>query len=359
MTTDEKKMYFVTNIEADKNEDGECSTYEYEINADAHFVGLLSYGPYDFYVWELLVNKRAGEERKLCLRIRERITSKDPETLQTAREPSYYHIGGIAEELVSLASLFVRRRLKLGPLVRRDDTPFYYSKKQYLIDKPLVTGHSNLADLSDWLKLVEGLDRNYHQRFILSVRLYHQALLLIEEQPDMAYLNLVSAIEVLCRDTDIEVSLADIDQKIAKLVSQVEDEDLRNKIEQAIMKREAFIQRKFVTFILKHIEDDFWTEGERPVHGKIKPEQLPVLLKRIYDQRSRSLHNGELFPPQVFLAPLEGSEIDPSLRMSVGGRKWEQKDYIPNPHFFERVVNHVLKTFIKNNQAKGENVGKS
>jgi len=169
------------------------------------------------------------------------------------------------------------------------------------IDRPIVDGQSNLGEIPSFLKLVEGLDSKYHQKFILSVRLYHRALLLIEEQPDLAYLNLVSAIETLCQDHPIEkVTLIDLDSDLSQLIEAIEDRELRSKIERSILKRERFIGRRFIAFILDHIENDFWIKDKRPEHGQIKPEQLPELLKEfiIKDQEHYIWEN--LFPPRFF-----------------------------------------------------------
>ena len=175
--------------------------------------------------------------------------------------------------------------------------------------------------------------------------------MMIEEQPDMAYLNLVSAIETLCQKHDIgEVTLSDFDPKLAELVDRVENEDLRSRIGQTILGRQQFIGRRFAAFILDYMEEGFWTEAKRPKVGKIKPEELADLLKRIYDQRSRTLHTGEPFPVSIFYPPILGAEIDFSLGVSNGERKWKPKEFVPHPHFFERLVNHVLKTFLRRNQ---------
>jgi hypothetical protein len=191
--TDDKRMYFIRNIEALKSEGVESHITEYEVIADTHIVGDFTYGPYYFTIWEFST-KHEGEERKLRLRIRERAFSNDYQPWKSAERSGFYHGGGTADELVALASLFLRRRFQLGSIVRMDDSPRLLSIKQGWIDRPLVAGQSNLEELPEWLKLVEGLDSSYHQRFILAVRLYHRALLMIEEQPDMAYLNLISAI---------------------------------------------------------------------------------------------------------------------------------------------------------------------
>jgi len=137
---------------------------------------------------------------------------------------------------------------------------------------------------------------------------------------------------------------------------------------------ERFFRRKFYTFIDKYIESDqdFWAYERRPEGpGRIDETNLIPLLKKIYDQRSKTLHTGEPFPFYIFdrttLPGLENypeelwlakpiiphhQEMDeiPIGTMMYGGRTWESKDFIPYPHFFERLVNHVLKNYLKANQ---------
>ncbi|MCD4785155.1 MAG: hypothetical protein K8T10_15170 [Candidatus Eremiobacteraeota bacterium] len=346
----DKRMHFIRNMEALKKV--ESDFIEYEITSDADIAGEFAYGPYRLMLWDFS-EKKDGEERKLCLRIEKKIPGRDEDPWKTAEKAAYYHGGGIEGELIAFASLFLRRRFKIGPQVRWNDKPFIKLGYKNQIDGQLVEGKSNLTDLTQWFKLVENLDGRFHQRYILAVRLYHKAIQMIEEEPDLAYLNLVSAIEVLCQKTDIEpISLFEVNPKLAKVLEKVEDLDLRREIEEAALKRQGFIRRRFVAFILKHVEDSFWKEEKRPepCYGRIEPEKLEELLKRIYDQRSKTLHNGEPFPPSIFDAPVMGAEIHFSLGMSKGEKKWEPKDYIPNLIFFERLVNHVLKNFLEKNQ---------
>lgn len=355
--TDDKRMYFVRNIKALRNEDTKRIVKEYEVVTDADIVGEFNYGPYYFTIWEIS-DKKEGEARKLCLRITE---PKEGTTKESPKREGFYHGGGIADELVALSSLFLRKRLQLGPIVRIDDNPRLLSFKHDRIDKPLITGQGDLKELPQYLGLVEGLDTKFHQKFILAVRLYHRAVLLIEEEPDLAYLNLVSAIETLCRDYPIEnIKLSDLDNELANLVGSINDHKLRANIEKAILKREKLINRRFVKFIEDHTEQDFWRSEEENKKGIINKNNFTEILKKIYSQRSRTLHEGEPFPPHIFEPPFEifwetpmtEADIDPSESSSAGERKWEQKDFIPNPHFFEKLVNHALKTFLKRNQLK-------
>jgi hypothetical protein len=345
---EKRKLYFLRNIE-ELSDSVNSEVIEHEVIADASVIGKFDYGPYTLSIWEF-GNHNEGEERKLCLKIHYSVERK--ESWRTAEPYGFSHGGGLADELIYLSSLFLRRRLKLGPITRIDDRPVYLPGIKDWIDKTLVTGGSNLGDLIEWFRLIENLNIKYYLKFILSAKLYHSALLLVEKDPDLAYLNLVSSIEVLCDDTDIgTITLDDLnDEKLKQLLDSIKNIELRKNIEKQIISREHFIKRKFIKFILNYIDASFWESSKRPEHGRIREEDLEDLLKRIYDQRSATLHNGEPFPPSIYRPPMLGAEIDFSLGVYDGGRIWKQEEFIPNFHFFEKLINHVLKNFLKENQ---------
>lgn len=321
----------------------EC--YEYEVITDSHIEGALIYGPYSIFVWDHDIFSE-GEERTLCLRIKS--NAKESFELPDVSKNGYYHGGYIEDEIIALSSLFLRRRLKLGSITRRNDLPYRESNKSGIAYKCLQKGEGNLLSLIEWFELIKKLNESLHLKYILAVRLYHRAILLIDEEPDLAYLNLVSAIEVLCRDTIIEKIplLSDIDQNLATIVDKV-SEPLRSELVEAIIHREKFITKKFVQFILSHIEDCFW-EGERPRMGRVEPDSLKGYLTKIYNQRSSTLHEGKSFPPSIMSPPFYECEID-LFRTSIGERCWDEHDSIPQPDFFEKLVNHVLKVYLKRN----------
>src|SRR3990167_5006504 len=113
----EHQMFWIQNKANLTDESVKSCTTEYEIIADAHIVGAITYGPYYFTIWEI-GHKTEGELRRLCLRIQEKSFDENEKPCETASKSGFYHGGGIAGELVALASLFLRRRLKLGHIVR-------------------------------------------------------------------------------------------------------------------------------------------------------------------------------------------------------------------------------------------------
>lgn len=350
-----QKMFLIQNLDDLSEVSAKFNTSEYEILTDAFVVGKLSFGPYDLSIWEFGV-KREGENRKLCLRIKEKILENN-EWADTATKDGYYHGGGIAEEIVALSSLALHGRFILGPVVRYNDTPQMFSWRYGYIDESLIKGEKEISAPSQFFELVKGLKVEYHLKFILAVRLYHQALLIIEDQPDIAYLNLVSSIETLSQDYLFQGEApSKIDENLANLIKTIENESLRNEIEvslkeiHVILKRDGRIGKRFVSFIIEYTDNSFWTRDDRPENGKIDPSQFENILKRIYDQRSKYLHTGELFQKSIYFSPVANAEMDGAIRMMSKGKSWEQKGFIPYPHFFEKLVNHVLLNFLKQNQ---------
>jgi len=340
------------NIENLKAPDVERHTVEYQVLSDAEIIGGIDYGPYLLRPWEFNEKKGPGDERWLLLRVTEKAFSADENPWQHATPKGDYHGGGIPSELTALGSLFLRRRVRLGAMVRLDDSPLYVSGFPGHVDEGLVAGRSNFGDLNEWFELVKQLKSDLQLPFILAAKFYQQAIDLIEEKPDLAYLSLVSAIEVLSQDFAVPLpTLAEINERLARMVGRIGEDDLRNEITEQIIEREFLTSRRFVAFIVAHTGDEFWRAEGRPEQGRgrVEPAQLPELMRRIYNQRSRTLHRGEPFPPNIFHPPGIASEMPLGLGMVIGERRWDPEDFIPHTSFFERLVNHVLKNFLRRN----------
>jgi hypothetical protein len=110
-------------------------------------------------------------------------------------------------------------------------------------------------------------------------------------------------------------SVHELDGKLAKLLAKIPDAALRLAIEQRILARERSSKRRFVKFLLNHVDDRFWAAPSRPPTGllRIEPEALEGHLARVYDQRSRTLHLGQGSRDTL-------DEEDPGFRQPPGSR---------------------------------------
>ena len=350
--------------------------YEYAVVADADIVGELDDGPVWLAVWQMGAHA-PGQERWLCLRIRYPEPTEEererrlramprPDTMsKKAREQAFYHGGGPAEEVVAFASLFLRRRLKLGPEVRISGRPVMLDRHWNQPEGRLSRGQTNLSDLSSGMDLVKNLETEFHLPFVLAARLYQQALQQEETAPDLAYLSLVSAIEAISNRQDIgALSLADHDEVLAELTEQIKDSSLRTWIADRLLEtlHQDRIRLRFVKFIVSHVESEFWDESGRSAAAvdatekssyrqwlQVKPEQLEELMTRVYRQRSKTLHEGRPFPPWIN-SSYDIEEMPGGLGMSSGDGAWDASDYFPHLSFMERLTRHVLVSFLKRNQ---------
>lgn len=362
---------------SEDGDDRQFEDHEYAVIADADIIGEFSTAPFDLKIWQM-GTLAPGQERWLCLRIRHPLmteeenqqwleSSLDPHQMSKAqRLRAFYHGGGAAEEVVALASLFLRRRLRLGPQVRLDDNPVMFERHfGARTDRRIIEGQSNLAALLPWMELVHNLHSELHLPFVLAVRLYQQALSQFQSAPDLAYLSLVSAVEALANRQKIsQPIIADYDQKLATLIDQIEDRELRAQIGERILERlnEGKIALRFVQFIVDHVEASFWEEQSRPSEameetdpqklrnwGLVTSQELGTLMKRVYDQRSKTLHEGRPFPMWALIGSRD-EEMPRSLGISGGGGFWAEADFIPYLSFMERLVHHVLLVFLQRNQ---------
>lgn len=320
---------------------------EYEIYIDAPVRGRFEYGPYTFSVWEIGPDI-PGKEKRLCLKITVRVPKELLGDEHSQLDVKFVFGEKISIQLIALASLFLRRRFKYGGIVRMGNNPIMLTGfRDGLIDKDLLDGESRLNDLSEYFDQVKCLDEVLQGDFLQAAMLYSQAIQDIETQPTLAWLTLVSSIEVLSQNFDVgDVDLSEIDKGLARAVRKIEDQSLREEISNRIIKRMTSIRRRFVKFVLAYLDESFWEYAKRPNKEqwgemfRIDPGSLEAYLGNIYKQRSRALHDGEPFPiMSVTGPPIEYAEIpsgaDPN------------QESLPHLQFFERLVRHVLINYLK------------
>lgn len=339
-------MYWLENMRLLSQENGEDSSAEFLVTVDAQFVGEVEYGPYWLRLWTF-GDVPAGENRYLCLGINERIKPLATDPGQLSKK-GFYHYGGVPGELVALASLFLRRRMRLGPLVRMEDRPVVGKPKKTMINEQLAMGRANLTDLAPWLKLTAALAPEYQLPFILSAKRYSRALQFIETEPDIAYMELVCAVETLAQadiEGDISIGLEDLNPKVAEVIRKIADPKLQKELCNT-MRELVGAKKKFRMFVERYTAEEFWAES-KPGRGRVTCTELKKSIDLIHGQRSNTSHTGQDFPPTVYLPPFLGEETPQALMMTSAQRRWKPKDYVPHVSFFERLAQHLITNFLR------------
>jgi hypothetical protein len=339
----EKRLQFLRNIEAaetDPKRSGKA--YEFEVLADVPAHGLMQVGPIAIRPWDL-AGSVVGDRHSLIFAM---LNLLGPEVGNQGRGPP--------EEVCAFASVVLRRRISLGPLLRLDDRPMRIPSINAKQSPQLLAGKIDLGDLRSAIERIRSMPDDLHEPFLLACRFYQEALDLLDGKPDVAYLLLVSVIEIFVARLKLRQTEADLSPHITAALARLEPAE-RVTIVQRLLEVDRGIQKNFVRFVLSHVRQSFWEASPHklsPAEGRIEQTELEHLLNRIYDQRSRMVHAGEPLPPNIENPPESFAEIDRSMEVTALGRKWRQSEFLPYVRFFERLVQHVLMTFLER-QAEG------
>lgn len=207
------------------------------------------------------------------------------------------------------------------------------------IDQPDQFDLSNLRRLST----LQDIAPSTSIALVRVARLYQEALWISESAPEIAWLLLVSAVEVAAEhwnssnQTPTERLRASQPQ-VARLIAGSGGETLLAEIAE-ILSPSLGSTNKFRDFIMKFSDQNLWNET---------PAEFKNKLNKIYDYRSKALHGGIPFPAPMCQPPHYFSEerqyFDKPVGLASGskGGVWLAKDLPLNLHGFHRIVRSSL-----------------
>ncbi len=176
-------------------------------------------------------------------------------------------------------------------------------------------------------------------------KFYLQALELVENDPEIAFVNLVTAGEVLSNGlkfNDWEL----FDDELRSVL-----ETIKEKAGQenycAIKRRMHQVRRKFCLTLSRLLNDNFFTGSESKIpFYDLKMEDIESRLKAAYDLRSRYLHTGARF--SVWVQPNCNTFADVQIGQPLVKPADWQKILAKTPTFIglERIVRYSLLRFI-------------
>ena len=256
----------------------------------------------------------------------------------------------VAKELAGIMVVFLRRRIWAGKVTREKDRPARdFSYFQHKIDPKLVEA-SNITNCEQWIIKVLSLPSEDYSTIMAAVGLYHAAVMIIEQYPQVAYINLVSSIEVLAGHFygKRKPNIGDCIQSGFKELLErfVDTEEGRAQFIEWQYTREK-MQGKFIGFVEDTVPTSFW-DASNFVNDfdqlySVDKAQLNSVLKLIYDRRSKLLHQGLAFPRHA----LSGGNEWASKGIIDCGDDYQAGEAIPAVRWFERLVNSCIKNYIE------------
>ena len=343
---------------------------EYQFYSDAHITGQFTngVGPYSFLNAVPFPSSPGVVNAPIILRAEIHLPQALPDMSKT--DESRYHGGWFIDELAALTSVALGVRIRAGGESRRFEpgqdpyghpSDFRYrpkpgvhvqSNRQSLILPSVVDTHS-MSQL-EIMKSVPRIKPARYVNLIRACRSYQDALWIAESEPNLAWLMFVSALEtaandVYTADASPGERLRQSKSDLAELLKEHGGDELVDQVAKLIADTLGATQ-KFIKFTLRFKPNE---PDQRPSHDlfqvKWSNTGLRDILDKVYQYRSRVLHDGIPFPAPMLRPPFYDSSDSPAsevpftgLASHSHGGTWTPKDVPINLHCFHYITRGAL-----------------
>ncbi len=350
-----------TNFNADK----ELSrTIEFGVFADARIIGQSKFGPYDF----LNTLASAVGNGSLTQAIVVRSVCHWPEygfKPMYKTQDSHYHGGDHPDELAALISLILGIRAQAGSITREFmlhgdpyGSPTTIGSKPIPILPPLyispriprLRSEYNLDELEP-ITILPRVNAETASVIVKVARMYQQAVWLVDAQPSMSWLLLVSAIETAANYWALQKHIISDDYTLPEELNEIiAEHSCSSSIVEPLskyMEKYTKATTKFVKFIQEFLPDPPESRPEAAYCIEFTKNGLKKGLEKIYDYRSRALHDGISFPYPMCNAPSHYHEEMPMGATRAQNGIWSKEDMPMLLHIFEHIVRGSILNWLQ------------
>ena len=337
---------------------------EVNLYSDARILGQLdpdSPNPYSFL--HALAFGREGELFHV-ITLRAELHGESARPDMTATDTSRYHGGWLPDEIAALASLLMGKRIRPGSVTRDFNRENVRGRPQADTGPPqLVPRRRTGVWLVPRAQGVGRLDEPFSELFctypnlspkeavalVRAARLYQDAVWVAETEPQLSWLFLVSALEVLATLHQVETtSAAELlrrsNKPLTDLLAERGGEQL---VEDAAKHLHQFVRAtgRFIDFTLEFLPPE---PADRPAQCfKIdwSRKAMKRALSKIYGYRSLALHNGTPFPAPMSDAPILGPlhfEAPGASAAASNDATWVREDMPMLLHTFEYIARGAI-----------------
>jgi len=325
-------------------------------------------GPYALFNLVPSIQEHGRIRAALVLRLSVHVHFDTPKMDKT--DQSRYHGGGMTDEIAALASLKCGIRLRSGGEARwfavggdpkgrpvawsaRPEPTLNIGTRGFVL--PAVTGEHSIMAVEEMSSL-PSLRPEQAIALVRSARLYQDALWLAESEPNLSWLLLVSAIETAAnlwrstKDSPLE-RLKESRPDFVKCLVDTGVEGLCDCVAKEFTDSIG-ATKKFVDFLLEH---------SPPPPEKRPPQWAQVdwstasrkrAFRKIYDHRSKALHDGMPFPAPMCEPPVmyetswqAVAERPTGYAMAAYGGTWLSEDTPMLLHTFEYIARYALNAW--------------
>lgn len=350
-------------------------SFEVALYSDANFTSHLRRPDWPLDLIPTLPDPtRPGVRQALVARVRWCLALPASATEDSKTDDQSYHGGGVDDEIASLVSLALGVRCRSGGVTRRwwrrrhDESeydplgyPVEHDHRPPIWTAPSGRGRAMLptlagqVDLQGAIPLLELLPKISGKKAVALVRaarLYSNALWVADNDPNLAWLQLVSAIEVgaVFYNKGRKPVWKRVEHAMPELwnVLIACGETHAQQVGEILAPLVKSTDR-FSTFMAAFLPDP---PAQRPQDlAQINWNEIPGYLQTIYNYRSRALHDGTPFPGPMCEPPMPWStdvpdEKPPWLWSQHGASTWAAKDIPMYPHIFEYLARQALLRWV-------------
>lgn len=357
------------NWQAANNGEQSRGIAEYRLYSDAHITGHRpsELGPYSFLNTVPISDGPGSVNAPIVVRVSFHIDAQQPD--MTKKSETLYHGGVLIDELAALTSLCLGARMRAGgecrrfeigkdplgrPIAWNDQPKPSIRFRTNRIVLPSVVGTHSLDQL-DLLSTIPRLTSSQYVSLIRACNHYQDALWIVESEPNLAWLMLVSALETAAGEHTSSLGAADerlrySKPEVVEVLEEAGGSALVSKIAELI-EYSLGATKKFVDFSLQFLPPE---PEKRPEAEWLRVDWSESFLKKnvlnkVYSYRSRALHGGVPFPAPLLEAPfyLQAGSA-PSEKPLTGlashslGGTWLPADLPINLHCFHYIVRGTL-----------------
>lgn len=196
-----------------------------------------------------------------------------------------------------------------------------------------------IAEFDSFVGELVALERSHYEAAMRALRQVVSATLILNEDATLAYTLMVAALESLGQAAVPHIATwEEYDQrKRARIDGAIEglDNKSRDAIRAAVLANEHIgLQRRFVAFILGHIEPGFYREEALGAIRPIPALDLPKALRQAYAIRSRNVHALTKIAPEMFLSSNRSDTV------------WVGGDMLLGLEGLARLSRHVIRNYV-------------
>ncbi len=345
------------------------SAFEVPLYTDSYITGELDSPPYQ--VLNLVPFKQDNRYvvEALMLRVTWYINGERNFDIKTNN--SFYHGGWVQDEISALLSLKLGIRLKAGGVVRDfggflskdplgsprgNDNPIHPYCPSVNPVVPSIIKTVNIANALDFKKICQ-LSEEHYIAVIRSARMYQDALWMVEENTELAWLMIISALEVAANfwdksNTSPLKKLQDSKPSLYQELYNCGGDELCEFVAGEISSSLG-ATNKFIKFCLKFLPAPPENRPREFAQVKWNKTGFRKILNKIYEYRSTALHGGIPFPAPLCRPPRKIEEGKPlsekgsdGLASHSHGASWVSEDLPISANTFFIFAHGVLNNWL-------------